>query len=399
MKNVIAIDATNNYVCDLISNINDGSNTLFLQIKADNSLNPKLELPSGNVSITDNDFLYEIPSGLFTGSGTLQFRITDSAHTGEYFQITKTNATGNLVLKQKSNFEYEFAVKDSAEYELPIATTEKLGGVIVGKDLTITPDGVLNSDVPSCKNPIPIEQGSNLNDFKSPGYYLCDLLNNGVSNTPYGSGRFTLEVRTAGTDRTLQIYRYFDTSQLVIFQRYFTPNAWGSWKRYAAYDSLVNMTGATSSAAGKAGFVPAPAAGKQETFLRGDGTWVEPGDDTGWTKAPIESGVIDPSTGQPLRYRVKNGVLYIQGAVGFTNKTYGDKGICNIPIPTGYTLELTDNHFVIGPALAGSTLGVARWYIRPNGRLVLNHIAKNTDGTELIGEINYAYCDMSIPLS
>ena len=37
-----------------------------------------------------------------------------------------------------------------------------------------------------------------------------------------------------------------------------------------------NMGGATSSAAGKAGLVPAPAAGKQASFLRGDGTWATP---------------------------------------------------------------------------------------------------------------------------
>ena len=37
-----------------------------------------------------------------------------------------------------------------------------------------------------------------------------------------------------------------------------------------------NMKGATSSVAGSAGLVPAPAAGKQTSFLRGDGTWVVP---------------------------------------------------------------------------------------------------------------------------
>lgn len=37
-----------------------------------------------------------------------------------------------------------------------------------------------------------------------------------------------------------------------------------------------NMGAATSSAAGKAGLVPAPAAGKQASFLRGDGTWATP---------------------------------------------------------------------------------------------------------------------------
>ena len=41
-----------------------------------------------------------------------------------------------------------------------------------------------------------------------------------------------------------------------------------------------NMTAATASAAGKAGLVPAPAAGKQASFLRGDGTWVVPDNTT-----------------------------------------------------------------------------------------------------------------------
>ena len=36
------------------------------------------------------------------------------------------------------------------------------------------------------------------------------------------------------------------------------------------------MTGATSSAAGKSGLVPIPTAGKNTSFLRGDGTWVIP---------------------------------------------------------------------------------------------------------------------------
>lgn len=35
------------------------------------------------------------------------------------------------------------------------------------------------------------------------------------------------------------------------------------------------MTGASADTAGRTGLVPAPAAGKQESFLRGDGTWCE----------------------------------------------------------------------------------------------------------------------------
>lgn len=37
-----------------------------------------------------------------------------------------------------------------------------------------------------------------------------------------------------------------------------------------------NMTGATASVAGETGLVPAPGAGKQNAYLRGDGTWVTP---------------------------------------------------------------------------------------------------------------------------
>ena len=40
-------------------------------------------------------------------------------------------------------------------------------------------------------------------------------------------------------------------------------------------DAHADFTGATSSAAGKRGFVPAPAAGDQNKFLRGDGTWAD----------------------------------------------------------------------------------------------------------------------------
>ena len=36
------------------------------------------------------------------------------------------------------------------------------------------------------------------------------------------------------------------------------------------------MTGATAQAAGTSGTAPAPAAGKQSAFLRGDGTWADP---------------------------------------------------------------------------------------------------------------------------
>lgn len=47
--------------------------------------------------------------------------------------------------------------------------------------------------------------------------------------------------------------------------------------QFVSVDATI-FSGATSSTAGKAGSVPAPAAGDQAKFLRGDGTWVVPTD-------------------------------------------------------------------------------------------------------------------------
>lgn len=53
-----------------------------------------------------------------------------------------------------------------------------------------------------------------------------------------------------------------------------------------------NMGGATSSADGSAGLVPAPAAGKQTSFLRGDGTWVVPTNTTYGLASTTANGLL-----------------------------------------------------------------------------------------------------------
>lgn len=53
-----------------------------------------------------------------------------------------------------------------------------------------------------------------------------------------------------------------------------------------------NMGAATSSTAGKAGLVPAPAAGKQASFLRGDGTWVVPTNTTYGLASTTANGLL-----------------------------------------------------------------------------------------------------------
>lgn len=91
-----------------------------------------------------------------------------------------------------------------------------------------------------------------------------------------------------------------------------------------------NMGAATSSAAGKAGLVPAPAAGKQASFLRGDGTWVVPTNTT-YAKANTSTlglvmiGYAENGKNYPVELD-SSGKMYVNVPWTDTNTTYGVVG-------------------------------------------------------------------------
>lgn len=66
--------------------------------------------------------------------------------------------------------------------------------------------------------------------------------------------------------------------------------------------TYANMTAATASAAGAAGLVPAPAAGKQASFLRGDGTWVVPTNTTYGLASTTANGLLRQLNGSTANF-------------------------------------------------------------------------------------------------
>lgn len=62
--------------------------------------------------------------------------------------------------------------------------------------------------------------------------------------------------------------------------------------------TYADMKAATASAAGAAGLVPAPAAGKQTSFLRGDGTWVVPTNTTYGLASTTANGLLRQLNGR-----------------------------------------------------------------------------------------------------
>lgn len=91
-----------------------------------------------------------------------------------------------------------------------------------------------------------------------------------------------------------------------------------------------NMGGATSSAAGSAGLVPAPAAGEQASFLRGDGTWVVPTNTT-YAKANTTTlglvmiGYAENGKNYPVELD-GSGKMFVNVPWTDTNTTYGVVG-------------------------------------------------------------------------
>ena len=175
-------------------------------------------------------------------------------------------------------------------------------------------DGTWVSETSLCYHgQLSIPSNANLNDYTTPGWYYCPLNTTvgTLSNCP-ASRAFSLRVYThAGTNQVLTTY--IPSDDLRIYIRNYYNNKWSDWYRiYTQVDmplasttsagflrqlsgsttaflradgtwakppntTYSAFTGATATAAGKAGLVPAPAAGYNTRFLRGDGTWAAAG--------------------------------------------------------------------------------------------------------------------------
>lgn len=83
-----------------------------------------------------------------------------------------------------------------------------------------------------------------------------------------------------------------------------------------------NMGGATSSAAGSAGLVPAPAAGKQASFLRGDGTWVVPTNVTALTNGALSDWKGEANSNVLKRVTTGGGSYTSYATIGHVLNTF-----------------------------------------------------------------------------
>lgn len=208
-------------------------------------------------------------------------------------------------------------------------------------------DGTWVSETSLCYHgQLSIPSNANLNDYTTPGWYYCpsNATVGTLSNCP-ASRAFSLRVYThAGTNQVLTTY--IPSDDLRIYIRNYYNNEWSDWYRiYTQVDmplasttsagflrqlsgsttaflradgtwakppntTYSAFTGATATAAGKAGLVPAPAAGYNTRFLRGDGTWAAAGgmdlDALASNTDPMEIQGVGANNATGLTLRQKN---------------------------------------------------------------------------------------------
>lgn len=120
--------------------------------------------------------------------------------------------------------------------------------------------------------------------------------------------------------------------------------------------------------------------------------------DTGWKAILGESGIdagnlTVPSTGYTVKYRRKNGVVYIQGTIGITGKN-GGENLLLFTLPVGYRPSQG-----LYSVCTSTGYVISRYIIQTNGNISLEWVRRLSDGTELTGDIIWVGIDISFPVT
>lgn len=132
MKNTLTIST---YNPTLLSKTDDGTNRFFIRLRCDLGKNPRIIFSDSTVTPTTSDFLYEVSSAKWLGSGTLTFTVSDDDGSQQYSvdKFSGASATSNLMMLEDSSFAYHFVdVNASSGDEYGLSITGRILSIILG---------------------------------------------------------------------------------------------------------------------------------------------------------------------------------------------------------------------------------------------------------------------------
>ena len=205
----------------------------------------------------------------------------------EYISVSKD---GNKVMSLDTLIGDPTVFSEVSLSDKIIEVEEKTGVA----DASATQKGLMSSTDFKKINPQVLQNNEDLNQITNIGWYR--IVFNPSSNVILVSNA-PAEIQSSCWMQVQQLsdYNFFQrirTTSGIYFERQSLNGVWSNWSRL---DKA--MSAATSSSAGKSGFVPAPAAGQDQLFLKGDGTWALPTNT--WQQNTVDSNgyVTAPTTG------------------------------------------------------------------------------------------------------
>lgn len=156
MRNICNVDITKNTYELGYTNESKCNNEISLLIRVSNIVDPYLEFTKTNgdiynteiLTIVNDEISYTIPLSYYLTSGTLKARVRGNNYDSDYivFNIPDILTSSNDIMVKIENDEYIIKKINVYNYtDIPIATKNSLGGVIVGDNLEIDSNGVLSA--------------------------------------------------------------------------------------------------------------------------------------------------------------------------------------------------------------------------------------------------------------
>lgn len=156
MKNIINVDFQNKINSGMYCVAND-TNILYLCLTPSlvQKTNYRVEVTDTNNIVhtskaielnANNQIEYQVSNDYYNGNGVMKARLLSDESNSDYIIFNCVEFTTEDLICKYANDQYNFSVKKVNPLELPIATKEKLGAVIVGDGLEVDTAGKITAN-------------------------------------------------------------------------------------------------------------------------------------------------------------------------------------------------------------------------------------------------------------